>query len=718
MNPGHCNNISLRKWLVGGIIATCCLLVLYAHIRIAQIGIDYTGLLAPLDRIFDLSAAMFLIATAFCLGRAMARKLLLAFDNIAEEISISVMLGTGALGLGILGLGLAGGLSLLPVALLLALFLGFSRHEMRRMLELSEQGFRLAMAASEQRAAALLFGALAIILLFLAMSPPYVSDELIYHLAVPKRFVEQGGVYPVYDNAFGNMPLLIHMIYAFCLLIKADIAAKMFSLFLTLTTALALYGFCARFLTRHIGMLSMLAFFGAGMVIEVAVTALIDATLAGMLFVATYAMMVYLDSKQTGWLYTSALLSGFALGIKLTAGPWLALLGFMYLAESILRKPGTISGIVKNGCIYVAMVAMVASPWFIKNEIWFHNPIYPFLSGEVASYGVDGVRYFNSEDESKLDAHFAAARKEIPATVTALEQRLHAAANDHPDRHPLRFWQYFLGPLANSGDGINYFPNYLFLLLPLSVLFIRQRQAVWLAVISVGFYVIIAETSWIGRYFLPVYPALTVVSILGLVNMAAWLRAFSPAVADRLAGYAVTVILSATFLIFISIELFVPLPYLKFIAGSVSRHEFLNSFKNYRPIDFINKKLAKNSRILLLGEERNYYLQRDCIVNPGWNSTDWRRLLLRNRSLDGVYQDMKRQEITHVLFYPEVFLGVAALGRAGSGGADKMYPSKLNGAHADSYVQLRNWATFELFKDKFLASIYADNNGFTIYQLK
>src|SRR5262249_14796972 len=143
---------------------------------------------------------------------------------------------------------------------------------------------------------------------------------------------------PVYDNFSGNMPFLPQMIYAICLMAKADIAAKLFSLGLALTSSIALYGFCARFLDRRTAIISLFAFFGAGMVVELAVTARVDVSLAGMLFVAIYAMMVYLDTGERGWFLASALLCGFGLGIKYSAAAGLALTLLMFIFESAFRK--------------------------------------------------------------------------------------------------------------------------------------------------------------------------------------------------------------------------------------------------------------------------------------------------------------------------------------------------------------------------------------------
>src|ERR1043166_468291 len=122
------------------------------------------------------------------------------------------------------------------------------------------------------------------------------------------------------------MPFLMQMLYAIALMAKSDTAAKVFSLTVALVCALAVYAFCARFLSQRTGIVALFAFFGAGMVIEVAVTCRVDVSLACMLFMATYAMMVALERDRRGWLYASAMLAGFALGIKHTAAVWVLLL--------------------------------------------------------------------------------------------------------------------------------------------------------------------------------------------------------------------------------------------------------------------------------------------------------------------------------------------------------------------------------------------------------
>ena len=136
------------------------------------------------------------------------------------------------------------------------------------------------------------------------------ADELIYHLPVPQQFAQAGHVFPSYDNSLGNMPFLIHMIYVVCIMIGSDIAAKLFSLFLAVSTAVSLYAFCNRYISRQVGVISLFAFFASGMIVELAVTTRIDVSLAGLLFASTYAMINYLSTHVRGWLWLSALFAG------------------------------------------------------------------------------------------------------------------------------------------------------------------------------------------------------------------------------------------------------------------------------------------------------------------------------------------------------------------------------------------------------------------------
>lgn len=687
------------------------IVAIYAHVRIAEEGLDYTGRLAMLDRVFDLLLTLALLSAAFSVGRAISRLSGALFDNLAEEVAFSVMLGVGSIGLAALGLGLVGLLKPVPVALLFAALAVGCRREFGVLVRAAGASWRAVNASNGARLLALSFAVLVVLLIARAAAPPHNYDEAIYHLSVTKLFVEQGRVFPVHDNWAGNTPFLIQMIYAICLVAKADIAAKLMSLALAVVTAIGLYGFSERFLTRGAALIALFGFFGAGMVVEVAVTSRIDLTLAGMVFLATYAMMVFLETGGRGWLYISAILSGYCLGIKYTAGVWIALLVFIFFFEGLRRKRERFFNLLKQAFLYAIIVAALASPWLIKNMVWYHNPLYPFVTGEAAEFTEAGPRFFNLEDERRLDGHFDAARREIPATVSRIDSDLASEAAQREARNPLRFWEYFTRPDAYNPHSEPYQdPNYLFVVAPLLFVLSRPRWLVWLTLSSAVFFLFVASTIWVGRMLLPVYPALTVVAAYVMTELADRLKPHA-AMAERLPGILVAVTVCST--LFVSSVQVYKSGGMSFITGELSRREFMDAAFYYPPINFINTRTPAGSRVMMIGAQMSYDMERDYVADVNWTTTEWRRLLVRNATLEDAHEDMKRRGITHVLYSPGLFKFAARMGRS-----DLPDISRLASGGGPEYKQqLRNWATFELYSSKFLEPVYTYHD-YQVFRLK
>jgi hypothetical protein len=515
----------------------------------------------------------------------------------------------------------------------------------------------------------------------------------------------------------------------------SDIAAKFFSLGLSIATALALYGFCERYVTRRVAAFAVFAFFAAGMVVEVAATTRVDVIVAGMLFVTTYAMINYLHTGQRSWLWTSALLAGFSLGVKHSAALWLLLVGVMYVIESLLKRRASFANMMKYGSGYVVIALAVVSPWYAKNYAWFGNPFYPFFTGEVASYGPDGLRYFNSEDEQKLDAHFDVVRKENPRVVKAAEAAITRSAGMQLERHPMRPWEIYVNPDTYLMSEARHYPNYLFLVLPLSLFMIRQRWLVWLLVLSICYFVMATWSSWIARYLLPAYPALTILVAYTLVTASERLKQ-KTAVLRLLPLYLILIVL--TVVITTSFRSLVHRNYFSFIAGATSRHDFMRGFDYYYPVNFINSELPADAHVMSIGAQMIYGMQRPCLTDETWYTTKWRRLLVHNPSLEDVHQDLKRQGVNYILFNAGVFLYAAEMGLE-QGQVVPPVPRPLAAAAlgmkyetdndlkqsfeearrlGPNFPLLRSWATFAAYRDKYLEEVYSDENGYRIYWIR
>jgi hypothetical protein len=379
----------------------------------------------------------------------------------------------------------------------------------------------------------------------------------------------------------------------------------------------------------------------------------------------------------------------------------------MYLVESLVIKRHQLLVVVGRGAAYGAIVAAIASPWFIKNQLWFGNPVYPFITGEVAHYADGSIRYFTVDDQRSLNDHFDRIRAEEPEMAREIQSVMADQAAQRPERHPFRFWEFFTkSDLYALGTAEAYHdPNYLFFVAPLALVLSRRRWIVWLGIISAAFYVFFASTSWIARYLLPIYPALTMLAAYALTEMSDKLKAHTER-AKLLPIVAVAVAVGSTAFV-CAVQVYAS-GAVSFVTGSLSRRDFMSAAFYYPPLDFMNRELPQSARVLMLGSQMGYDLERPYLAEGGWDSIEWQRLLIRNRSLDEVNEDLKRQGITHILYSTGLFRFVAQNGREGSGPSGSVFRGNSGAqrlAGPDYQVQLQNWATFELYRRKFLETV-------------
>jgi hypothetical protein len=698
-----------------------------AHVHVNSIGDDYKGYWAILDRVFDLLLASAITVLAFGLGRKISRRLSLTFVGAAEEISFSIMMGTGGIGLSVFLLALAGQLKPIPTIVILGFLLLISRSEIAALSSSIISASKR--AAPSAKWAGALFGVLLLPLTLRALTPPHGFDEAIYHLAVPELFVEHGKVYPIVSNPNGNMPFLVNMLYCVFLIAKADIAAKVFSLILAITTAISLYAFSVRFLNRKVGLLAMFGFFGAGMVVELSVTTRVDVACAGMVFLSLYAMAVCLETGGKGWFYASAVLSGFSLGIKYSALLGLGFILLLFIYQS-LRAGTSLSSVLKRAMLYSTISLVLVGPWLAKNAVWFHNPIYPYITGQVADYGPGKLRYYNHDDQLRMESFLSQARQEIPDVVKAEEDVLSQAASLREVRHPLRFWEYFTNPEKYNVAEEYVDPNYLFTIIPLCLFVACPRWIKVCGLFSAVFFVCMVSASWVARYLMPVYPPLTIVAAFVLSSVADRIK--TRTIASALPAIAVSLTVLAA--MFVSGVQTYRMRGVEFITGKISRRQFRLESYYFAPINFINDQIPRDEGILMFGAEMAYGLTHPYIANGGWNNNEWSRLLVRNDSLEAVRNDLIDSRIRYILFSPDLFTFSVETGAEGSGqpgGASvfhslsvSLFPkNKANGqaqgGDPDYTVQLRNWATFSLFAARFGEPVRTWKLGsFTLYRIK
>lgn len=170
-----------------------------------------------------------LLLTGWCLITAGIGRLCLSFTVIrnvsrGEQLFLSSGIGLVVTGYAVFILGLTQSLRTVPITVLLTAlgmlaFAGWFR-------EVPCNPLKPAVRSPWDHPASFLLGLLLLTGFLLTLTPEIGKDALIYHLAVPKLYLQHHGFYHIPGNVFAGYPLLGEMHYLLALFLQDDILAK------------------------------------------------------------------------------------------------------------------------------------------------------------------------------------------------------------------------------------------------------------------------------------------------------------------------------------------------------------------------------------------------------------------------------------------------------------------------------------------------------------
>jgi hypothetical protein len=303
--------------------------VLIALVFFAGWGARWAGLRVQL---FPLLAGLGILTVAGGFGGFTAHRLRIRVEEADLRGPLGLLLGCGSLAWAWLWLGVAG-LLRAPVAWcvliggLVLVGLAAVKHRGPALFSSSPRS-----ALPERgRIAVLLVLLGATVALPLLLTPPASTDELVYHLAVPQRWVEAGHlVLPPEHFTHAAFPLHFDLLYAWALLLGAPAAAKLVHCAVSVAGVLL----AARVAGQAGGREAAWGSAVFVLTLPVALTNFSWAVIDGALAAFVLAGCVHLsravsENLDRDWL-AAGLFSGFALATKYTAGLYL-LVAFVVL---------------------------------------------------------------------------------------------------------------------------------------------------------------------------------------------------------------------------------------------------------------------------------------------------------------------------------------------------------------------------------------------------
>lgn len=397
-----------------------------------------------------------------------------------------------------------------------------------------------------------------------ALGPELAFDALWYHLTLPKLYFLKGYFYFVPGGTlyYSTMPQLTEMLYLAGMALHSEILAKLMHFSFGLLICWSIFRIARNYLSLEFSLLAVIIFYSNLVVAWESITAYVDLTRTFFELLAFWAIVKWMEIKQSKWFVYSGFMIGLAIGTKLLSIGTLILfliLIFFYLLK--LKQPWT--KIFKNLLVYFVSAILFPIPWFLHSFINRGNPFYPLFSVDLQ-------------------------------TKTQL-----------PGLNPLIFLSDLWEVFTNAADPIS--PVYI-VLLPLSIFVFRKFRPTekiffYFSILSLIIWYITPRTGG-GRFLIPFLPVLSILIVLTL---------------NILKNQKSLLKISIAFIILISFSTILfrgaaNYRYLNYILGRETKEDFLAKhlefeYGNFADIDgYFAKNIKPEDKVLLYGFHNLYYV--------------------------------------------------------------------------------------------------------------
>jgi 4-amino-4-deoxy-L-arabinose transferase-like glycosyltransferase len=370
-------------------------------------------------------------------------------------------------------------------------------------------------------------------------------------------------------------------------------------------TAWLIYQYLNNKFGRVHGLLGVLVFVSTPIVLRMSTAAYVD---MGLVFFTTASILAFVHWRNNGyggykWLLISSVAMGLALGTKYNA-----LIAWFFLSFSIVfihsRDTEEQWRAIRYGIIFFLVSLFLFSPWLIKNLILTKNPLYPLFKG-FFNTGINSIAQDGSTHSMVTGDSYVGIFK--------LREMLYGE----------NFWETLLIPIRfffqGQDNSDRYFDGVLNPILLVMVPFAFMKKSFHddklLFVLFSFFYVFMAFflDQLRVRYILPAIPFLSILTVMGIMNIFAWTSGKTGLSRYFYISVAVffLVMFGARNVTYLN-TYFRSVQPVNFVLGMETRDAYLKRHvKSYAAIGYINRHTPQNARVrLIFLAGRGYYLDR------------------------------------------------------------------------------------------------------------
>ncbi len=439
-------------------------------------------------------------------------------------------------------------------------------------------------------------------IVLLSSVPPVSRDALTHHLALPKLYLQAGGIVELPHMIVSYYPQLLDLLYCVPLYFQNDIVCKYIHFLFALGTGWLIYIYLRNTLSRAYGWLGAFFFLTIPVIVKLSISVYVD---LGMVFFSTVAMYLLFykwpQSRFSGKpLCMAAVSAGLAAGTKYN--------GLIIVLLLTLLLPLIMPGDQKRSwkaliCpfLFFGIAMAVFSPWMVRNYIWTHNPVYPLVPNV---FPMEEKNKASAQSGYSSSTHFVVRKyvyQEKVLQTMLIPVRIFFQGKDNDP-------EYFDGVLS----------PFLFFL-PFLAFVKRKKQTrrylAWWIFFSVLFILIVFFMADMRvRYIAPAIPGLVIGSVYGLYNLR---NRFLPVLFFRsqktaavISGVVVSLLLA--FNIKYMVQQFRFIQPLSYLSGELTRDQYIARYRpEYPVIQELNTATRSGDKVLavFLGDRRYYFDQ-------------------------------------------------------------------------------------------------------------
>ncbi len=482
---------------------------------------------------------------------------------------------------------------------------------------------------------------------FLASVPPVSKDALVHHLAVPKLYLNHGGIYEIPSMDFSYYPMNLDLLYLIPLYFGNDILPKIIHFFFGLLTSWVIFDYLKSRLNHIYALGGALFFISIPIIVKLSISVYVD---LGLLFFTTTALILLLkwfdNIERPLPFILSAICCGLAMGTKYNGlVGFIILMAFVPMIYVRYTKSEKFKGIKSIGIVlgYGVIALIVFSPWMIRNYLWTNNPVYPlydnwFNAGSSLpgfSLGIFAYREILYQ-ESWLDMVL------LPIRVFFQGQ----------DGNP----QYFDGKL---NPFLLIFGVFAFLRGASDPENVRFDKKILLLFATLFFLFSLFSTGLRIRYILPILSPLVILATYGVKNLVTLTQNHFKLISGKFLFVLVICAVSGAYLInthYVYDQFKIVKPF-DYISGKLTRDQYIKKFRpEYPAMQYISQKLPADSKILFfyIGR-RGYYCDREYTFDMVNMKSTFKKYIKTMNSPIDIYNALNQGGITHFLIKEDIF---------------------------------------------------------------